>query len=425
MALAAERAAFLALALVPGIGPARLARLLEHCHSALGALSAPFAFLCTIPGISDAAATAIGATSPADGERVFAQIEEMGARCLISADPEYPDELREIPDPPPVLFAMGDLSLLARPGVAIVGSRNHSGYGQEVAERVARAAARAGIAIVSGMARGLDAVAHAEALRVGGPTIGVLGNGLGVIYPAANRLLYEQVAEKGLLLTEFPPGDRPLAHSFPRRNRIISGLARVTVVVEAAEGSGTLITVGAALVQGRDVMAVPGPITSLTSVGTNRLIRDGAEPLLDPADLLAHYPEVAGAIESAEVEGPAWRAASGETGGVGAEVVAGFSPGTVAGTTVTSLSPAAAHGAPAPAPVPVPVPSDLTPEEAGVAEALQTGPLPIDALILRLALSPAQVLVAVSGLELRGVASHERGRVTWAVEGGRTHARLK
>lgn len=421
MAVAAERAAFLALALVPGIGPARLARLLEYCHSALGALSAPFAFLCTIPGISDAAATAIGATSPADGERVFAQVEEMGARCLVSADPEYPEALREIPDPPPVLFAMGDLSLLARPGVAIVGSRDHSGYGQEVAERVARAAARAGIAIVSGMARGLDAVAHAEALRVGGPTIGVLGNGLGVIYPAANRLLYERVAEKGLLLTEFPPGDKPLAHSFPRRNRIISGLARVTVVVEAAEGSGTLITVGAALVQGRDVMAVPGPITSLTSVGTNRLIRDGAEPLLDPADLLAHYPEVAGAADNAEVTGPALGATLGETA-LRAEAVAGSSPGTGAGAGVTTLSPAAAPGA---APVPVPVPPGLSPEEAGVAEALQAGPLPIDALIQRLALSPAQVLVAVSGLELRGVASHERGRVTWAVEGGRTHARLK
>lgn len=408
MALAAERAAFLALALVPGIGPARLARLLEYCHTALGALSAPFAFLCTIPGISDAAATAIAGTSPADGERVFAQVEEMGARCLVSADPEYPDALREIPDPPPVLFAMGDLSLLARPGVAIVGSRDHSGYGQEVAERVARAAARAGIAIVSGMARGLDAVAHAEALRIGGPTIGVLGNGLGVIYPAANRLLYEQVAAKGLLLTEFPPGDKPLAHSFPRRNRIISGLARVTVVVEAAEGSGTLITVGAALAQGRDVMAVPGPITSLTSVGTNRLIRDGAEPLLDPADLLAHYPEVVETVGAVETVGTVGTVEAVET-------VAGAAVATIAGTAPPHQAPSA----------PVPIPSDLLPAELAMAEALQAGPLPIDALILRLALSPAQVLVAVSVLELRGVASHERGRVTWAVEGGRTHARLK
>ncbi len=131
------------------------------------------------------------------------------------------------------------------------------------------------------MARGLDAVAHAAALDAGGTTIGVLGNGLGVIYPAANRLLYERVAADGLLLTEFPPGERPHVGSFPRRNRLISGLSRVTVVIEAAEGSGALITAGTALDQGREVMAVPGPITSPQSVGANRLIRDGAAPLLE------------------------------------------------------------------------------------------------------------------------------------------------
>ena len=150
-----------------------------------------------------------------------------------------------------------------------------------------------GFVVVSGMARGLDAVAHTAALDAGGPTIGVLGNGLGVIYPAANRELYDRVRDHGLLLTEFPPGERPRVSSFPRRNRLISGLSRVTVVVEAAAGSGTLITVDAALAQGREVMAVPGAITSPTSVGTNRLIRDGAAPFLEPADLLGYYPEVA------------------------------------------------------------------------------------------------------------------------------------
>jgi DNA processing protein len=142
------------------------------------------------------------------------------------------------------------------------------------------------------MARGLDAVAHTAALDCGGRTIGVLGNGHGVIYPAANRKLYERVAETGLLLSEFPPGERPTVGSFPRRNRLISGLARVTVVVEAASGSGALITAGTALDQGREVMAVPGNITSSVSVGTNRLIRDGAAPVLEPADLLQHFPEL-------------------------------------------------------------------------------------------------------------------------------------
>jgi DNA processing protein len=149
------------------------------------------------------------------------------------------------------------------------------------------------VVVVSGMARGLDAVAHTAALDAAGGTIGVLGNGLGVVYPAANRALYDRVAAHGLLLSEFPPGERPRAGSFPRRNRLISGLSRVTVVVEAAVGSGALITAGTALDQGREVMAVPGNITSAVSAGCNRLIRDGAAPMLEAADLLQHFPELA------------------------------------------------------------------------------------------------------------------------------------
>ncbi len=268
-----ERAAYVALALTPGIGPSRLQAILDVCHTATGALSAPFAFLRSIPGISAAAATAIASTDPASGVRAVEAAQRVGGRTLIAVDPEYPELLRQIPDPPPLLFVLGDLSLLERPAVAIVGSRDHTTYGAEVARALAWGLGSGGIVVVSGMARGLDAVAHAGALDGGGGTIGVLGNGLGVVYPAANRALYQRVAERGLLLTEFPPGEKPTAGSFPRRNRLISGLARVTVVVEAAEGSGALITAGTALDQGRDVMAVPGPITSPSSVGTNRLIR--------------------------------------------------------------------------------------------------------------------------------------------------------
>jgi DNA processing protein len=398
MAVDEERAAFVALALVPGISPTRRASLLEHCTTALGALSAPFAFLCTVPGMSRAAATALAAASPAHGARVLDQAEALGARAILINDPEYPGILRDIPDPPALLFALGNPELLAGPAVAIVGSRNHSPYGRDVAALVAGAAARAGIAVISGMARGLDAVAHGAALDAGGPTIGVLGNGLGVVYPAANRELYQRVGDHGLLLTEFPPGDRPMVYSFPRRNRIISGLARVTVVVEAAEGSGTLITVGAALAQGRDVMAVPGPITSPTSVGTNRLIRDGAEPLLGPAGLLEHFPE---AQPGTEVPS----AGRQEPGGA------------------EDLGP---PGMPASAgPLAVAIPPGLTPAERCVAEALQDGPLGLDALILRLGLPAAQALVAISGLELRGVARHDAGWVRWAVEGEDSHARLR
>lgn len=289
-----DRAAHVALALAPGIGPARFTTLLATFGSPDGALAAPFEFLCRLPGFSRAAATAVHSARPEQGQEVLDQVKNLGGRCLLPGDPDFPQPLGNIPDPPPLLFALGSLAHLRRPAVAIVGSRDHSAYGREVCGLLAGAAARAGLAVVSGMARGLDAVAHTAALDAAGATIGVLGNGLGVIYPSANRALYERVAAEGLLLTEFPPGERPHGGSFPRRNRLISGLARVTVVVEAAAGSGTLITVAAALEQGREVMAVPGAITSPTSVGTNRLIRDGATPLLELSDLLGLYPEASG-----------------------------------------------------------------------------------------------------------------------------------
>ena len=284
-----DRAAYLAVALSPGIGIGRLHSILNVCSTPHGALSAPYAFLCTVPGLSRPAATALAARTIADGERVLVEAARLGAIALLPDDALFPASLREIQDAPTVLFSKGRLELLSRPAVAIVGSRDHSPYGAEVCRMIAGAAAAAGITIVSGMARGLDAVAHLAALDAGGDTIGVLGNGLGVVYPAANRALYERVGTDGLLLSEFPPGERPNAGSFPRRNRLISGMARVTVVIEAAHGSGALITAGTALDQGRDVMAVPGPITSATSAGTNALLRDGAQPLLEVADLLSHY----------------------------------------------------------------------------------------------------------------------------------------
>lgn len=289
-----ERIAYLTLTQVPGMGPGRLKTLLAACTTSLGAHSAPIAFLSALPGFNRAIATAIKAIPLETGRKAVEDSARLGVRVLVPDDAEFPTLLCPIPDPPPVLFAVGDCSLLCRPAAAIVGSRDHSCYGAEVCRAIATAAAQIGVVVVSGMARGLDAVAHTAALDCGGTTIGVLGNGHGVVYPAANRKLYERVAETGLLLSEFPPGERPSVGSFPRRNRLISGLSRVTVVVEAAAGSGALITAGTALDQGREVMAVPGNITSPVSVGTNRLIRDGAAPILEPADLLQHFPELAG-----------------------------------------------------------------------------------------------------------------------------------
>jgi DNA processing protein len=284
-----ERLAYLTLTQTPGMGATRLRTLLNAIPTPLGAHSAPFDFLRALPGFSCALATAVKATPLEVGRKTAEEADRLGAGILIPEDEPYPELLRHIADPPPVLFTLGDQALFLRPAVAIVGSRDHSNYGAVVCRSLASAAAGAGVAVVSGMARGLDAVAQTTALDAGGTTIGVLGNGLGVIYPAANRTLYERVARHGLLVSEFPPGERPHAGSFPRRNRLISGLSRVTVVVEAAAGSGALITAEFALEQGREVMAVPGNINSAVSVGTNRLLRDGATPLLESDDLLLHF----------------------------------------------------------------------------------------------------------------------------------------
>jgi len=289
----AEREAYLTLALLPGIGAQRLRALLTLFGTPSGALAAPFELLRAAPGMNGPAARAVAGADRRTGRQAIAASRRAGCVLLMPGDAQFPERLGEIDEPPPVLFTLGNRELLARPAVAIVGSRDHSAYGGEVARWLGRAAAEAGLVVVSGMARGLDALAHAGALDATGHTIGVLGNGVGVVYPAANRVLYQAVASRGLLVSEWPPGERPTVGAFPRRNRLISGLARVTVVVEAAQKSGAQQTVDCAIRQGRDVMAVPGPITSGVSKGTNGLIRDGCEPLLELEDLLAHFPELA------------------------------------------------------------------------------------------------------------------------------------
>jgi len=281
--------AYLTLALVPGIGRARLDALLRAFGTAQGALEATQRDLEAVPGISRAAATAVRAASPEAARRVAAHAEQLGGVVLMPGAKRFPAMLSEIPGAPTLLFALGDLSLLDAPAVAIVGSRTHTRYGAEACRLFAAGAGRAGLVVVSGMARGLDALAHTACLDAEGRTVGVLGNGLGVVYPSANRALYDRMAQEGCLVTEFPPGDKPSAGSFPRRNRLISGLARTTLVIEAGKRSGALITADCALEQGREVLAVPGPITSPASSGCNRLIQMGAKPALGLRDLLEEY----------------------------------------------------------------------------------------------------------------------------------------
>lgn len=280
-----ERLAWLALATIPGIGARRIAQLTSHFGSATNVLESSESELTEIEGFTSRSARAIRNARPSNARELIARAEQLGQRVLVPSDPGYPAALRTIPDPPPLLFARGDLGLPLLRCVAIVGSRKHTRYGGDVAAELGAVAARAGMVVVSGMALGLDAVAQSAALEAGGSTIGVLGTGVDQVYPRENRKLFERVLATGLLLSENPPEDRGHPGAFPRRNRLISGLATALVVVEAAEDSGTLITVNCALEQGREVLAVPGPITSPTSRGTNRLIRDGATPILEPADL--------------------------------------------------------------------------------------------------------------------------------------------
>ncbi|UCF41697.1 MAG: DNA-processing protein DprA [Gemmatimonadota bacterium] len=280
---------YVALALTPGIGRGRMDALLSRFHSADAVLRQSHDALSSVRGMSSAAATAVRNCSHERALAVVDRAERLGGVVLIPRDARFPAELRTIPESPTLLFALGRLELLQRAAVAIVGSRRHTRYGAEACRHFAGGLARAGLVVVSGMARGLDAVAHAACLDAGGGTVGVLGNGLGVVYPAANRALYERVAREGCLVTEFPPGERPNAGSFPRRNRVISGLARATLVVEAGSRSGALITAGCALDQAREVLAVPGPVTSPLSVGCNRLVRSGAKPALDLDDVLEEY----------------------------------------------------------------------------------------------------------------------------------------
>jgi DNA processing protein len=207
--------------------------------------------------------------------------------CKLELDqPDYPDALRALPQPPPVLHVHGRLELLSRPGIAVIGTRAHSTYGRDATVSFVVGLVRAGYTIVSGLARGIDGIAHRTALEVGGDTIGVLGTGIDVPYPPEHEELFHTVAERGCLVSEFPPGTPPRKYHFPQRNRIIAGLSRGVLVVEAPVKSGALITAHYALDEGKEVFAVPGPIHNPTSCGPNRLIQDGAALVTSAADIL-------------------------------------------------------------------------------------------------------------------------------------------
>ncbi len=345
---------WIGLKAVAGVGNVTFRRLLERFDTPEAVFMASPASLTGIQGVTPAVleSLASGAWQRfAEGE--CRRLEASSVRLVTYLSQEYPKSLFEISDPPPFLYAKGTMggSDLA---IAMVGSRRPTASGLTIAGKLAEGLVRNGVTVVSGLARGIDTAAHRGALRGGGRSVGVLGCGVDMVYPPENRPLFEEMAAQGCLISEFPLGTLPLAENFPRRNRIISGLSRGVLVVEAAEKSGSLITAQYALEQGRDVYAVPGNITSVTSRGCNLLIKQGAKLVDCVDDILEELPPGRGT----EVAGPLFQTGS------------------------RSFA--------------------LTPKEAAIYELLSRSPLHIDEIISQTELTAGEVSSMLLHLELKG-----------------------
>ena len=272
--------------LVKGIGAVRFQALQNHFGDLSVAWQAPTEALQAAGLSPKLAERVVQIRDSVDLEKVMSRTSAQGIQILTWEDEAYPSRLKEIDQPPPVLYVRGALSKEDAWAVAVVGTRRVSAYGRQVTEELAALLANNGVTVVSGLARGVDAIAHQSALKAGGRSIAVLGCGVDKIYPPEHTQLAEKMILSGALLSDYAPGTPPDAANFPPRNRIISGISMATVVVEAGETSGALITAQFAVDQGREVFSVPGSILAPQSKGTNRLIAEGAHPLLSGRDLL-------------------------------------------------------------------------------------------------------------------------------------------
>jgi DNA processing protein len=350
---------WLSLKTVPGVGNRLFLNLIQEFGEPNKVFSASRAELLRVEGINDRVVSAIhGYKVPKQVQDDLRLVQKNSVRIITFSDTDYPPLLRHIHDPPPVLYMYGSLHANSL-NMAIVGSRNATDYGRKVTERLSGDLSLRGFTLVSGMARGIDSAAHIGALTAGGRTIAVLGCGLGTIYPAENKRLFHRIAENGAVVSEFPYLTLPEAHHFPIRNRIISGMCLGTVIVEATNKSGSLITARLAAEQGREVFAVPGSITSFKSMGTHRLIKQGAK-------LVEHVYDIIEQLNIAEQK-PS---------------------------------------------VPVKKESNtrLTPDERKVIDELSPYPVHIDKLVRRLSLSAAEVSGLLLQLELKGLVTQSPGK---------------
>jgi DNA processing protein len=295
----------LCLTMVSGVGPHTSRALIERFGSPGGVLAASRSELSATSGVGPQLASRIArAREDGDAEAELALCQECGARVITRDDPDYPQSLQNIPDPPSLLYLKGQLEPKDQIAIAIVGSRRCTPYGLRIAERLAAALARTGFTVVSGLARGIDAAAHRGAIKAGGRSIAVLANGLASIYPPEHDELARELAGAGGLLSEMPMRQSPLAGLFTQRNRIIAGISLGVVVVEATARSGSLSTARHAMEQNREVFAVPGPADSLTSRGCHRLIRDGARLVETVDDILEELGPLIGEVRTDPGEPP-------------------------------------------------------------------------------------------------------------------------
>ena len=359
--------AWLAFGQVTGLGCVGFRRIAEFFADPTDAFFNGRGALREVPGLSRPAAEGLLAFSAWDRlADEMRRVREAGARLVRYSDAAYPERLRAIPDPPAVLYVGGSPEAAGHAAVAVVGTRAPSDYGREMTRLLCRGLASAGIAVVSGMARGIDGEAHETALSGGAGTVAVLGSGVDVPYPPEHGDLCRRIEERGAVLSEHPLGTRPLPHHFPARNRIISGLSLGVVVVEATERSGSLITARWALEQGREVFAVPGPAGASRSRGPHRLIRQGAKLVENVADIIEEIaPQLA-------AEPPP----------------------------VTAADP----GGTAPGPFRVEGPA------GAIMRDLEAGPLQMDDVIHRAGLPPQQVCALLLDLELQGLLKQLPGK---------------
>lgn len=301
-----EHRYWLALTLIKGLGPVTARQVVTAFGEVREVFRQKAEQLVSVAGINQSRAHLIASFNDWNlVDKTIERVEKLGAAIITFHDPSYPEGLKQIYDPPSVLFVKGELQSNDRFAVAIVGSRICTEYGKDVTQKITSSLCAKGLTIISGMARGIDTVAHSSTLKVNGRTIAILGSGIDVPYPAENIQLFRKIPESGVIISEFPPGTRPIKENFPKRNRLISAMSLGVLVVEASERSGALITARCAVEQGKEVFAIPGNINWRTSKGTNDLIKKGARLVDNPDDIVEELaPLLKGYLREAKRELP-------------------------------------------------------------------------------------------------------------------------